>query len=232
MSILEGIQQIDQSLLLYLNSFHNNFWDKAITIFTSTEIWIPFYLLIVYMIIKTYKKNSIYILILIALSIVVSDQFSGLIKNSVQRLRPTHDPVLGDLVHNIYNRGGMFGYFSAHAANAFTIAIIAARLFKNHLFTILIFMWAIMVSYTRIYLGLHYPGDILTGWIWGILSGLAFYQLMVFIQEKYFKSNFPEIWKTSISPTDSIRLFLFVIIYVATILITINRLTKFQFFSS
>lgn len=229
---MEVIKQIDQSLLLFLNSFHNSFWDKAVTLFTSSEIWIPFYLLIVYVIIKTYKRNSIYILILIALSIVVSDQFSGLIKNSVQRLRPTHDPILGNLVHNIYNRGGLFGFFSGHAANTFTVAMILAKLFKDRLFSFVIFVWAIFVSYTRIYLGLHYPGDILTGWIWGILSGLAFYQLMVIVQQKYFKSTFPEISKTSISREDAMRLFLFVIIYVATILVTINRLTKFQFFVS
>jgi len=228
---MESIQQIDQSLLLFLNSFHNSFWDKAITIFTSKEIWVPFYLLIVYVIIKTYKKNSIYILVLIGLSIALSDQFSGLIKDSVQRLRPTHDPVLGDLVHNIYNRGGTFGFFSSHASNSFTIAVIAARLFKNHLFSILIFSWAILVSYTRIYLGLHYPGDVLTGWIWGIVTGLAFYQLMVIVQRKYFKSVRPELEKTSISRENSIQLLLFVMIYVATILVTINRLTKYQFFS-
>jgi len=232
MSIFEGIKQADQSLLLFLNSFHNDFWDKAVTIFTSIEIWIPFYLLIIYFIIKTFKRNSIFILVLIGLSVAFSDQFSGLIKDSVQRLRPTHDPVLGTLVHNIYNKGGMFGFFSAHAANTFTIAIIAAKLFKNQLFSIMMFTWAILVSYTRIYLGLHYPGDILIGWVWGILAGLAFYWLMVFVQKRYFKSNFPEIAKTSISHEDSMRLFLFVIIYVATILVTIDRLAKYQFFSS
>lgn len=229
---MEWIKQIDESLLLFLNSFHNAFWDKAVTLFTSIEIWIPFYLLIVYVIIKTYKKNSIYILILIGLSIVFSDQFSGLIKNSVQRLRPTHDPVLEGLVHNVYNRGGMFGFFSAHAANTFTLAIISAKLFKNQAFTILIFVWAMLVSYTRVYIGLHYPGDIITGWVWGFLAGLAFYQLMVFVQKKYFKSTVPAINQTAISKEDSAKLILFVIIYVATILVTINRLTKFQFFIS
>ena len=229
---MEVIKQIDQSLLLFLNSFHNDFWDKAVTLFTSIEIWIPFYLLIIYFIIKTYKKNSIYILILIALSIAVSDQFSGLIKNSVQRLRPTHDPVLENLVHNIYSKGGLLAFFSAHAANTFTIAVITAKLFKNRLFTIMIFTWAILVSYTRIYLGMHYPGDILTGWIWGILAGLAFYQLMVMVQKRYFKTTLPEIAKTSISREYSMRLFLFLIIYIATILVTIDRLTKYQFFSS
>lgn len=229
---MEGIKQIDQSLLLFLNSFHNDFWDKAVTIFTSVEIWIPFYLLIIYVIVKTFKKNSIYIIILIILAIVVSDQFSGLIKNSVQRFRPTHDPILGSIVHNIYDRGGTYGFFSAHAANTFTIATISARLFKNQLFTIVMFIWAVLVSYTRIYLGLHYPGDILTGWLWGLLAGLAFYQLMLMAQKRYFKSYFPEIAHTQITREDSLRLVLFVIFYAATILVTINRLTKFQFFSS
>ena len=229
---METIKQLDQSLLLFLNSFHNAFWDKAVTIFTSIEIWIPFYLLIVYVIIKIYKRNSIYILILIGLSIAVSDQFTNLIKNSVERFRPTQDPVLGNIVHNVYNRGGAYGFFSAHAANTFTLAIISAKLFKNQIYTILIFVWAVLVSYTRIYIGLHYPGDILAGWIWGFLAGLAFYQLMVIVQRRYFKSTFPEIAKTSISHEDSKQLLLFVIIYVATILVTIDRLTKFQFFSS
>jgi undecaprenyl-diphosphatase len=227
---MEWIKQIDQSLLLFLNSFHNDFWDKAVTIFTSVEIWIPFYLLIVYVIIKTYKRNSIYILILIGLSIALSDQFSGLIKDALQRLRPTHDPALENLVHNVYNKGGLYSFFSAHAANTFTIAIIAAKLFKRPLFSILIFTWAVLVSYTRIYIGLHYPGDILTGWIWGLLAGMAFYQLILFVQKKYFKSTSPDVGQTPISREDSTRLILFVIIYVATILVTINRLASFQFF--
>lgn len=229
---MESIKNLDQSLLLFLNSFHNDFWDKAVTIFTSIEIWIPFYLLIIYFIIKTYKKNAVYILILIGLSIAVGDQFTNLIKNSVERLRPTQDPILGSIVHNIYNRGGEYGFFSAHAANTFILAIITAKLFKNQIYTILIFTWAVLVSYTRIYIGLHYPGDILTGWIWGFLAGWGFYQLMVIVQKRYFNANFPDISKATITPEDSKYLLLFLFIYVATILITINRLTKFQFFNS
>jgi len=229
---METIKQLDQSLLLFLNSFHNAYWDKAVTIFTSTDIWIPFYLLIIYFIVKTYKRNSIYILILIALAIVISDQFSGLIKHSVERLRPTHDPLIGNMIHNVYNRGGSFGFFSAHAANTFSLAIILTKLFKNQAFSILIFIWAILVSYTRVYLGLHYPADILVGWIWGFLTGFAIYQIMIIFQKRYFAATSPDISKTSGSKQDLKQLSLFVIIYVLTILMTINRLTKFQFFSS
>lgn len=230
---MEVIKQFDQSLFLLLNDLHSTFFDKAMFLFSSREIWIPFYLLIIYVIVKTFKKNSIYILILIGLSITVSDQFSGLIKNSVERLRPSNDPLLSNLVHIVNGyRGGTFGFFSSHASNSFTIAIIAAMLFKNRMFTILIFTWAILISYTRIYLGLHYPGDILTGWLWGALIGFGFYRLMIFIQQRYFKSNLPVISKTAISREDSIRLLLFVMIYVVTILVTINRLIKYQFFGS
>ena len=188
---MNALKHIDQSLFLFLNGFHSEFWDKAMTLFSSREIWIPFYLLVVYVIIKTFKNNAVFILILIGLSIAVSDQFSGLIKNLVERLRPSNDPAISNLVHIVNGyRGGTFGFFSAHASNTFTIAVTSSLLFKNRPFSILIFTWAIVVSYTRIYLGIHYPGDILTGWIWGALIGFGFYRLMVWVQQRYFKSNF------------------------------------------
>ena len=210
---------------------HTAFWDKAMFLFSSREIWIPFYLLIIYVIIKTFKRNSIYILILIGLSIALSDQFSVLIKNLVERLRPSNEPSINNLVHIVNNyRGGTFGFFSSHASNTITVAVITSLLFKNRMFSILIFAWAIIVSYTRVYLGLHYPGDILTGWLWGALIGFGFYKLIVFVQQRYFKSNLPEIRFKAITNEESIQLLLFVIIYAVTILVTINRLTKYQFF--
>lgn len=231
MELFNWLQQIDKELLLFLNSFHNSFWDMAITILTSKEIWIPFYLLIVYFIIKTYKTNSLYILLVILIAITVSDQFSVLVKNSVQRLRPTHDPLLSDIVHNIYNRGGLYGFFSSHAANSFTIAVIALKLFKNYKFSIVIIAWAILVSYTRIYLGLHYPGDIFAGILWGTFSGLIFYKLILYIQHKLFSTTLPEIKETGLTKSDALIVIAFVIIYTTTILVTINRLVKYQFFN-
>ncbi|MBL7965394.1 MAG: phosphatase PAP2 family protein [Prolixibacteraceae bacterium] len=228
---MEVIKQLDQSFFLFLNELHSNFWDKVMFLFSSREIWIPFYALIIYMIVKTYKKNSIYILILIGLSIAVSDQFSGLIKNTVERLRPSNDPAISNLVHIVNEyRGGTFGFFSSHASNSFTIAVIASLLFKRRMFTITMFIWAILISYTRIYLGLHYPGDILTGWIWGALIGYGFYRLMIFLQQRYFKSTLPDLNTGSISKEDALIILLFVMIYATTILVTINRLTKYQFF--
>jgi len=230
---MESLKQIDQSFFLFLNNLHSSFWDKAMFLFSSREIWIPFYLLIIYVIIKTYKKNAVYILVLIGLSIAVSDQFSVLIKNLAERLRPSNEVSIKGMVHLVNEyRGGAFGFFSSHASNTFTVATIASLLFKNRSFSITLFSWAIIVSYTRIYLGLHYPGDILTGWIWGALFGFGFYKLMTFTQQKYFKSQLPDLRTKSIRKEDALILVISVILYAITILVTIDRLTKYQFFTS
>ncbi len=231
MAILEAIRQIDQSLLLFLNSFHNSFWDKANILWTSKEIWYPFYALLLYFIIKKYHRDSIYIIIILALAIAVSDQFSGLVKDLTQRLRPTHDPTLNGLIHNIVNKGGLYGFFSAHAANSFTVAAFTTFLFRSRWYSILIFIWAIVVSYTRIYLGLHFPLDILTGCIWGILIGFAAYRAILWIQKKYFKSMLPDISRTNLTNKESATILFSFIIYVATMLLTINRLAHYQFFN-
>lgn len=231
MGILDAIREIDQSLLLFLNSFHNSFWDKVNVLWTSKEIWYPFYALLLYFIIKKYRRNSIYIIIILALAIAVSDQFSGLIKDLTQRLRPSHDPNLNGLIHNVLNKGGLYGYFSAHAANSFTVAAFTTFLFRNRWYSILIFIWAIVVSYTRIYLGLHFPLDILTGCIWGILTGFAAYKAILWIQKKYFRSMQPDISSTYLTVEESVTFLLFLIVYVGTILITINRLAHYQFFN-
>jgi len=217
MGILDAIREIDQSLLLFLNSFHNSFWDKVNVLWTSKEIWYPFYALLLYFIIKKYRRNSIYIIIILALAIAVSDQFSGLIKDLTQRLRPSHDPALSG--------------FSAHAANSFTVAAFTIFLFRNRWYSILIFTWAIVVSYTRIYLGLHFPLDILTGCIWGILTGFAAYKAILWIQRKYFRSMQPDISSTYLTAEESVTFLFFLFVYVGTILITINRLAHYQFFN-
>jgi undecaprenyl-diphosphatase len=231
MGILEGIQHVDQSFLLFLNSFHNSFWDKVNILWTSIEIWIPFYVLLLYFIIKKYRRNSIYIIVILALAITISDQFSGLIKDLTQRLRPTHDPALSGVIHNILNKGGLYSFFSAHAANTFTVASITALLFRNRPYSVLIFVWAIVVSYTRIYLGLHFPLDIITGCIWGILTGFAAYKAILWTQKKYFKSMLPNISTTHITSDESFTILFFATIYIATMLITIDRLIHYQFFN-
>lgn len=188
-----NIVDLDKSVFLYLNSFHSPLFDVAMSLFTRTEFWVLFFLTIVYYLFKNLRTKAVLILIALALVILVADQFSGLIKDVVGRLRPSHDPTIQDLVHIVKRRGGQFGYFSAHAANTFGIAMYLTLLFKNKHFGFVIFSWAAIATYTRIYLGLHFPGDILTGMVFGIFVGWLLYQLTVKVDKRFFVMRSPRL---------------------------------------
>ena len=175
---MEYLKTLDTELFLFLNGSHNAFFDPIMFWLSDKLIWIPMYLLIVFLIIRRYKLQGVLILVFIALTIVLCDQTaSGLLKNTVQRLRPSHDPALTGLVHlSKAGPGGLYGYASSHAANVFGLATFLCFALDEK-FKILkywMFIWAILVSYSRIYNGVHYPGDVITG----ILIGTAFGYLM------------------------------------------------------
>ena len=161
--MLERIKSLDTELFLFLNGKHNAFFDPIMYWASDKMFWIPFYLFIAILLVKHYKKQSILIFICIAILITLSDQIaSHLIKNSVQRLCPSHEPALQDLIHlSEAGAGGTYGSISSHAANAFTLTTFLFFVLKNNfnwLKTILI-LWALLVSYSRIYNGVHYPLD-------------------------------------------------------------------------
>jgi len=175
---MEYLKTLDTELFLFLNGSHNSFFDPIMFWLSDKLIWIPMYLLIVFLIIRRYKLQGVLILVFIALTIVLCDQTaSGLLKNTVQRLRPSHDPALTGLVHlSKAGPGGLYGYASSHAANVFGLAtfLYFALDEKFKILKYWMFIWAILVSYSRIYNGVHYPGDVITG----ILIGTAFGYLM------------------------------------------------------
>jgi len=168
--------ELDRNLLLYLNSFHSPFWDSVMVFITGKLEWIPLYLFVIWLFWRKYR-GKVWIPVLIAvLGLLLSDQISVLIKNSVQRLRPGRDPALAGLVHLVNNyRGGMYGFVSSHAANSFAFAALSASILKNKWYTLFLFVWASVVSYSRIYLGVHFPGDVLCGAILGIMVGYGLY---------------------------------------------------------
>jgi undecaprenyl-diphosphatase len=187
---MNEISKMDTEIFLYLNGLHNSFMD-AIMFWASDKLfWIPFYILIIIIIYKEYKKRSIYILTTIAIVITFCDQTaSHIIKPLVKRLRPSHEPALQDLIHlSDAGPGGLYGFVSSHAANAFGLATFLILLLtkKYNGLKITLLFWAILVAYSRIYNGVHYPLDIVCGMLLGIFYGYIFKNLL--LQFKPFKT--------------------------------------------
>ena len=187
--MIETLKQWDTTLFLFLNSKHNAFFDVAMYWMTKGYLWIPVYLLLLYFIIKHYKYQTFYIILAYALLVTISDQTSvHLFKNFFHRFRPSHEPSLEGLVHIVNDyRGGDYGFVSSHATNFFgitTLTILFLRKKVKYLPILLIF-WATLVCYTRIYLGVHYPGDILCGAIVGIVIAIGVYKLYTSLSAKY-----------------------------------------------
>jgi len=141
---------------------------------TKTFFWLPLYLLLIFLIFKNYKQEGWFILIGAVVTIVLTDQItSSLMKPFFARLRPSQDPTLEGLVHLVNGyKGGLYGFASSHAANTFGTAIFSWLVLKSFYKRMgWIFVWAIFMTYTRIYLGVHFPGDILAGAIIGLICG-------------------------------------------------------------
>lgn len=179
MGIFESLVAWDKNLFLTLNGLHTNWMDHFMWLMSETAVWLPFFLFFLYLIVREKRSQSLWLFLTIALLITFTDQIaSGVFKPLVERLRPTHDPSISNLVHIVNNyRGGHYGFFSSHSANVFAFAGLSMLLLRNWLYTVLILIWATLIAYSRIYLGVHFPLDILTGAVFGMLSSVGFYYL-------------------------------------------------------
>lgn len=193
-SLIESLKQFDTKVFLMINGNHNVFFDTLMYWASDKLFWIPFYAILLLFLIRIYKKFSIYIVIAIAVTITLCDQTaSGLIKNFAKRLRPSHEPSLIPLIHlSKAGAGGNFGFVSSHSANAFGLITFLFFLLPsryNWLKIILLF-WALFVSYSRIYNGVHYPFDVIGGAIVGIVSGSLIWILFkIFFKNKDLNIN-------------------------------------------
>lgn len=181
--MIEQLQTLDELLFLWLNSFHADWLDPIIFQMTKTITWLPFYAVLIYVIYKADPKNSWWVFGGAALTILFADQLtSGFMKPFFERLRPCHDDRWEGIIHNYGRCGGLYGFVSSHAANTFAIAMfLNLKLKKRIPYLKWLFLWAAIISYTRVYLGVHYPFDIALGAIIGMTIGFLVWFLIVFV---------------------------------------------------
>jgi undecaprenyl-diphosphatase len=188
MSAFDNIVEADHKLFFFLNGLHQNWLDAPMTILSNRFIWIPLYAWILYLLYKKFGKSTWLIFLCGIALIFFSDQTANVFKEIVQRYRPTHNPSFGHLVHTVNNyKGGSYGFFSGHATNAFALVMFSLRLLKptNTYFIIIIIAYACLTSYSRIYLGVHYPADIIVGALCGIGLGFLFSNFTKVLLEKW-----------------------------------------------
>lgn len=186
--IILWLADLDARLLLIVNGAHSPFFDAVMWCISGRWIWVPFYIVLTYMLFRRFSwKRATLCLITIGLIILAADQTcASLIRPEVCRLRPANlNNPLSHLVHVVNGyRGGRYGFPSCHAANTFALAMFMSLVFRNKRFTVMMFSWAIVVSYSRMYLGVHYFGDLFCGACVGSLFAVLFYSLLKFLCEK------------------------------------------------
>ncbi len=177
---MEWILQLDTRLFLLINGWHNETWDTVMWWISGKTTWWPFYLaLLLYL--GWVRRWQVGLMILfIIVTVALTDQTSvHFFKEVFQRLRPCHEPALQELVHRVNNKcGGQFGFISSHAANTFGVAALISWWIRKGWLTAVLVLWAALVSYSRVYLGVHYPGDVIAGALWGATCGWFVYWLV------------------------------------------------------
>lgn len=185
MSILTYIIEKDQKLLIYFNSLGTEYWDSFWLVVTNKLTWLPVYLIILFLLFRFYKwKKALAILLLVAILVAFSDQFVNLIKISFQRLRPNNDPMIKDLIRVVKNVSG-YSFVSGHATTSFAVSTFIIAILKPYFKPIYsILVWPILFMISRVYLGVHYPIDVVLGMLLGLIIGYGFYKFSLLVLPK------------------------------------------------
>jgi len=183
---LEKVIQLDKELFVFLNGLGSTPFDGFWQIITKQIYWIPFFIAVFYLLQKkTAWKNFAIIILFLVVLIAFTDQITNLFKNTFQRLRPCNDFDVNQIARIVAHRNS-FSFFSGHAANSMASTMFVFLIVRNYyMFTYLLFLFPLIFAYSRIYLGLHFPGDILTGYVFGATFGILFYKLYLQFNRKY-----------------------------------------------
>jgi len=190
--MIEQLVQYDKELFLFLNNLGSESWDLLWVIITNKLTFIPLYAVLLYFVYRYYGLKGMFVIIFSAtLMILFADQLANLFKHSFQRPRPCREEDLQGLVRHLVENCGRYGYFSGHAVNSMATAVFMGLILKDrfkYLPFILLF-WAFIVGYSRIYVGVHYPLDVITGMFFGGIIGWMFYRLQLILQRRLVLKN-------------------------------------------
>jgi undecaprenyl-diphosphatase len=218
----ESLIELDRQLLLAVNGSESLYLDTLVHTLTTALTWVPLYVSLFYLVLRN-NDSVVKILLIVgsaALCVILAGTIDDtIVKPLVGRWRPAHDPQIGAVVDIVNDyRGGRFGFFSAHACNTFSIAVFFSILVRSRLLALFLVTWSFINCWTRLYLGVHFPGDILVGLVWGAIVGIGVYILywrvnrrfstgMGFISSKYTSTGYQ---KTDINIVITILMFTYI----------------------
>jgi undecaprenyl-diphosphatase len=191
--MIDFLLQLDLELFLFLNGLHASWLDPIVLFITGKFAFLPLYVFLLYISVRYFGWKAILLVLFIALLITLTDQFTNVMKAYFQRFRPSRDESLEGLIHlvNNYRGGGRYGFASAHAANSFGLAVFMIRIFRQKVPYIVPVMltYAFLHTYSRVYLGVHYPGDVIVGALLGVTFALALYGVWQNVHPRIFTGS-------------------------------------------